>query len=1658
MADVIRKSTNRFTRGLVMDFSPENTKNEVLTHALNATLLTFNGNELSLQNDMGNARVETAYLPAGYIPVGTCEYGGIIYIVSYNPLENKSQIGCFPSPERNITREELGEPNNTYITNEHFQVIDKSGNPTGELVNNTQYVLLKNSNLNPGDKFIINANEGFTDENLVDLWVKNEEEYVLKENPILSLSIVSIEDSGKIVHLNSTTRQYEFDNYKYHIVKNSNNDNYLKQEDIDQYRNVLSSGYSVFRSKTSGKLAILAELIMIDSYSVTHYLKPGNEKGQFDIMLSTEVSPEVTKDNFNLVPKLKFYYLQNSQGYLQTYDKTAYLFDSNNLISNVKLSDIYTNSNSVPTDTLGKLTTFDFPRADTYHNKFNPYEGDINENVYTKFIKNEYHRVHYDQVINSDRKVKEYFNSSLIEIYRYLGGTSDYIEFKGEVLDNQYSYYIKEISYTYQDVNRDVQYKDENLYKISTNPTIAGDEIKKNTTIEKFKYQEVIGYEPISIEDIKNLGSSEKVYYKGEDGKYYQFVEDTPNINYQYYKEVVEQSLISIGTADATESTGVIYYFPSEKTYTPADQEDKDKYYDTDTYPNDPPFILYRVIEHDNWRIATEEEKSNFDKYELYYRPDYVKLEKGNTIHGDYSEQLFVVFYKDAFVNYGIFQPNEEYNWIKGKNKPEGEFPKDAPVELYIVSEYLIDIEETYGDIKLASIKLPTYIVDNELDLPFKYSYTIVPCMNYGKLDHLKISNTIDFGNLHAFDQSKFNIWKYYVQDEQLRLTFGAEVFDTYEEYKVDGLVLEFYDCWGFAGSIEVTNKKSYSGIFNKTIPLNTLGVISTKKIDGNSYIESQYIRNIQILPKGETSYEFNGKECNKDIKTGFSIDKSNNDCGTLYSNVVYGVKTYLRKTTEHGYEFVEKDNFFLYTLPIYNDYYYSVENFSTLENPGLDFVLTYKLTDEGERKIYNSDGYINGYNQENKDTVDNYLKGNSENVDIKGLIKYYQYTGISKVALEIGLNKDYENLNIRCNPDINKEFSCTLELISDDGSSVSVQSSEIGAKENIKAKELYFSNTSYSEEEPYEELLEFNTDKDGSQITNSLNVFNIRNYNFINQTDETRHIEIKYDFIVGYDADIINIRNTQVPSTTICALCHQQDDGTWNYEDFGVYTKEDGDGNLLYLSNAMFYNEGDFETEVFGVCKQVNLEGVMASQLSIIRSIESSASKITVPGKLNSGEPLRQLSSHIGKLTFCQPHAHGLSEINGVNVHCSDPDTKLYYAVSPDIQVYGGDYADDTKSIVPTQLLFKYPIYNLSLNTYDSIKYNSEFISTLQYSVLTNVGILGSNLDGPDKELTYGTAKEAREFTGFTGKEVEKFNKYMVETMKSVYAYNPDYNQLNVNVGEAVVQNHYPVFTSNLISKNATIKGDNINEYIYLGTISFSYYLKELFENSGIEINECVKFKPNLTYCGGNTPYLITSLTYNTLVPKELKEELEFNSSDIIMVRHANKDIIQLKGSPDKKILYGFDNNSQKLIQLDVSNYSINDDGILTITNQESSDDDFVYVSRTTKYSDIRSHIYTTYKQYLNTCLKGTSITLNDLIYEPNQEGHRLFMRNNLCSFDSYLRGKLFYRYLNIDINGNQHRHDSWRGEQVGNQNINTLYLYTGPCFNKDNLLTNDE
>ena len=67
----MKKDTiNTFNEGMVKDLHPLTTPTNVLTDALNATLVTYNGNELVLQNDMANTKISKAFLPAGYVPVG----------------------------------------------------------------------------------------------------------------------------------------------------------------------------------------------------------------------------------------------------------------------------------------------------------------------------------------------------------------------------------------------------------------------------------------------------------------------------------------------------------------------------------------------------------------------------------------------------------------------------------------------------------------------------------------------------------------------------------------------------------------------------------------------------------------------------------------------------------------------------------------------------------------------------------------------------------------------------------------------------------------------------------------------------------------------------------------------------------------------------------------------------------------------------------------------------------------------------------------------------------------------------------------------------------------------------------------------------------------------------------------------------------------------------------------------------------------------------------------------------------------------------------------------------------------------------------------------------------------------------------------------------
>ena len=296
-------TVNTFQDGLIMDLNPILTPNTALTNCLNGTIVTFNGNENVLQNDMGNGRVETAYLPEGYVPVGTTELGGIIYIVSYNPLKDKCQIGCFPSPERNITSDEIKGNNNSVDTS-------KFRNSKNEITT-TEYkveLLPDDTKLNPGDQYSIYAtNKGITNNfdylsfigntnHTMDNYEEENCPYRDKNSQIyknVEIHVVSISDDGKITYLDDSVKWFE-NTFIDEINKESfPADYYIKEvegegddainNDIESYRSLVSTAYNIFNSKTSGKLALLFKLNVIDTFSATWNINDINDINDYDI-------------------------------------------------------------------------------------------------------------------------------------------------------------------------------------------------------------------------------------------------------------------------------------------------------------------------------------------------------------------------------------------------------------------------------------------------------------------------------------------------------------------------------------------------------------------------------------------------------------------------------------------------------------------------------------------------------------------------------------------------------------------------------------------------------------------------------------------------------------------------------------------------------------------------------------------------------------------------------------------------------------------------------------------------------------------------------------------------------------------------------------------------------------------------------------------------------------------------------------------------------------------------------------------------------------------------------------------------------------------------------------------------------------------------------
>lgn len=1300
MSNVIKKTKNTFQKGLLMDFSPENTGNEVLTHALNATLLTFNGNELSLQNDMGNGRVETAYLPDGYIPVGTCEYGGIIYIVSYNPLEDKSQIGCFPSPERNISHDELGDLNQSLATSSFQELTTKIINgtvtdvPTGKLKNTIQHVVLKQDKLNPGDKYIVCANEEIYKEKLVGLETfdtdPNSNDFKPEQNPILSLRIVSIEESGKIVDLDSTVRMYEktwnSNTYRYSILGTDlANQNPNQPVDIDEYRNTLSSGYNVFRSKISGRLALLAELVMIDSFSVTYSLEEVVSDGNMNSTGKSISDGTAIDPNGNTLPAGSF------------------IPAGCKVPSGIKLPDVYT------------IT--------------------LHPEVSTQ--------------------------------------------------ETQSKYHIPE-------------------------PRLAHYHLKESKA----------------------------------------------------YLCVTQNASVPASATDITKTT-----YGSDNVF---------------AFTDDPSILTLQLRDLYNTQQNPTYSISNYIKYLSFAKADTYKL--ATPAVGQY----------DSF--------------------------------------------------SIGAVELPV-IGGNEVPLDMKYTYTVEPCMEYGILDQFAVSNTIDFSQLRNFSSSCFNIWKYRVDGEQLRLTFGSVVNDMSEQYKVDGLILEFYDLWGFAGSMTIENKRSYSGEYTKIIPLNALNALSKDKIHlkQQSYygyegeIHSDFARNIAIQCDHDTNtfqYEgeditFNSGDSNTAPKGWvYSNQNSNNynkqiksDCGILYKNLIYGVKLYLRRDLGGGTkEYIHKNTFFLYTAPIFNDYYYRVTNYHTqIQDPKLDFVLTYKLYDDSKIDVFEDTGIIDGYTSDSK--LPTYTSDSTYESSVEG-IRYYKYHGQSKLFLEIGLKEDYKKISLGCHPNINKYFQCTISLENDEKLSDTLQSGvnsaySINSNKGLESEKIL----NYPAGVTDWNYFQFDNGQDTKIIES-----NFDDYNFVDGETGKTPIRINYQFVVGHKIQVNNIRYAEVPTTTVCALCHMQDDDSYNYEDFGIYVADEE--AQTYLSDQVFYNTGNTNTSVFGIAQQSDKDGFTTLEQCVnVTSVENAAIQLRQPRKLNAGSPLKEMISRIGKLAFFTPYLCGFTEDGGVNISAG---YILPYGI--DKFYYGAR---------PNQYAYENPKYLFSPNTKKSIDLQSEFIVNMKFKVDTVAkNTLVSSYDKSNNDSEYINLETlAVKYNGCSGSELANINKKLINSMKQIYAYNPDYDVRRIKQGDISVEDLGIKFTSNLISSNASLNltTSTLNDYIAIGSMYVSNYLNHLQTHSkdgsvGSQVvcqkngkwEPQVNFKPNLFYCGEGQKLLLSQLTYITPIPDNISSDLNFTDPDIVLVRHADKTITKLKGSLDKHTLYGFESSTKQLIELDASNCEI--------------------------------------------------------------------------------------------------------------------------------------
>lgn len=308
--------TNTFIGGMQKDLHPMTTPNNVLTDALNATITTMNGNESVLQNDMGNARVESAYLPEGYIPIGMKEYGGVIYIASYNPVTEKGQVGSFPSPERNIENIQGAGCSLDFNSLLKSKLLDGTHS---EIQNYSIKLELEGGRIfHPGDMFSLIANLDkfpFTVTNQLGN----------KEQGDISLGLYVLDSSNNLVNITDNLNFYfpnNINNYNKGDLIQNINDRYLgtfikpevsiAESQVDGERSY--TDYNTFNSKISGKVYLIATLNSINSIDVDISGETENNNNKYTATLDLNIDYKYNCKKENIIDPIVTIYKLASDG------------------------------------------------------------------------------------------------------------------------------------------------------------------------------------------------------------------------------------------------------------------------------------------------------------------------------------------------------------------------------------------------------------------------------------------------------------------------------------------------------------------------------------------------------------------------------------------------------------------------------------------------------------------------------------------------------------------------------------------------------------------------------------------------------------------------------------------------------------------------------------------------------------------------------------------------------------------------------------------------------------------------------------------------------------------------------------------------------------------------------------------------------------------------------------------------------------------------------------------------------------------------------------------------------------------------------------------------------------------------------------------------